>query len=159
MDELNRAIAEQVMGLRVEVTQEETSGYAAGARWVGGGDYYECDVFWAIPPDKYEAWASGEEDGEWLLPPYSTDISAAFLVIEKMRAAWNEGDETDHFWTFRDCGPYVQEGQGGWSVEIEIATDHDGMGTLQKAVAETLPAAICWCALWFVRDRAAGGQG
>ena len=85
--ELDRQIAERVMGLRVEVTQEECSTYTPGAQWVDGGEYHEVDVHWAIPPARYQAWLDKEDDGdgEWYLKPYSSDISAAWEVLTRFR--------------------------------------------------------------------------
>jgi len=90
--ELDGLIAEKVMGLRVEVTQEECSQFTDGARWVDGGEYHECDVYWAIPPARYQAWLDKDDDGdgEWYLKPYSADFCAALDILTKFRS-WTLG--------------------------------------------------------------------
>lgn len=75
--ELDALIAERVMGLTVITTQEETSQFDPAGRWVPGGEYYEVDVQWAMPPGQEEP------DVDDYLPGYSTRIDAAWQVVER----------------------------------------------------------------------------
>lgn len=75
------------------------------------------------------------------LRAYSEDISAAMTVVEHFRRQWAAGDSTSNFWTFKDCGNQP------WQAQIEFFPDHDAPIVEFQAEAETLPHAICLCAL------------
>lgn len=75
------------------------------------------------------------------VPFFSSDIRAAFLVVEQLRQQWAAGNSTSNFWTFRDCGAQP------WQALIELYPDHDANIVEFEADGETLPFAICLCAL------------
>lgn len=120
------------------------------ARKVLGLTVYQADytghtvLLGPINP-KYELYIS--TDYGWAeLPEYSTDIAAAFQVVEAMRAKWACGDEMCNFWTFKDLGT-SHSGETGWRVEVEFYPDHDGPAVEHEAVSQSLPHAICLAAL------------
>ena len=71
----------------------------------------------------------------------STDIAAAWQVVEHMRLRWDHGNSTTDFWTIKDCGP------SGWRVEIEFCPDHDAPIVIYAETPPTAPLAICLAAL------------
>ncbi len=85
---LDEAIAERVMGLTVITITEECSQFTPGARWLPGAEYWAIDVIYAADAetaaeiDEHQA-AGGYDD--YLLPPYSVDIAAAWRVVERLR--------------------------------------------------------------------------
>lgn len=93
------------------------------------------------------------DSGRWYIdgrhttepPPYSTSIAAAWQVVERLKADWNQkGDDEPLVWSFLDCG------ESGWRVEINWL-HHDGDIQIESAVAESLPLAICDAALAWVQ--------
>lgn len=138
--ELDKLIAEKVMGLKVVTTQEETSQFDPGARFVPGADYWEVDVDWALPPGIDEE--SGDFDDHFLLE-YSTVMGGAWQVVERLMT----------------LGIFVERIQylapTMWRCILE-RNPHDP-GTRQRhyqQVAGTAPHAICLAALEAVNDRA-----
>jgi hypothetical protein len=112
--QLTAEIAEKVMGWK---PYSKRRAYTPGATWTH--------------PDGYNA-----SYGSW--PNYSTDIAAAFLVVEKMR------DRGRHWRAVQSCiaGERYRVGftatgcSGGWHGVPE-----------HEAVADALPLAICLAAL------------
>ena len=93
-------------------------------------------------PDPRIVWVTPEGLGAGRQPPcYSTDIAAAWQVVEKMRQRWDMGDSTSDFWTIKDCG------LTGWRVEVEFFPDHDAPTVVHEVVSLSLPHAICLAAL------------
>jgi hypothetical protein len=74
------------------------------------------------------------------VPNYSTDIAAAWEVVEVLRAKWatyyNAKCGEPDVWRFFDLG------EGGWVAEI-VWLHHDGESIEAQATALTLPHAIC----------------
>lgn len=119
--ELDRAIAERVFGLSVELKEMPR----AGGQWV------------SIPIVRHSA-VGGDWDG---IPFYSTSIEAAWQVVEALRGRWQAEDEPEPFyWVFEDCA------DAGWRADIGW-DHHDGPIPCYTASAATLPLAICRAAL------------
>ena len=78
------------------------------------------------------------------VPYYSTDIDAAWHVVEAMRARWAEQDNAKRgepdAWQFQD---FADE---GWGASV-IWLHHDGPIDMVIDIAPTLPLAICRAAL------------
>lgn len=79
--ELDALIAEKVMGLEVIKSGAECSMFTPGARWVPGGEYYELPVLLAV-----ESGTDPADVNDPYLAAYTTDIAAAWRVVEKLRA-------------------------------------------------------------------------
>lgn len=100
----------------------------------------------------YAGFHTGEratEAGAWEdTPKFSTDLVAAFELVEWQRAQWAALDTT--YWTFKDSGRH------GWRVEIEAFLKRRKRPViLHSAVAPTLPLAVCRC---FLMARAPQGE-
>ena len=78
------------------------------------------------------------------VPAFSTDMAAAYAVIEHKRREWAKLLETnpdaETGWDLIDCG------SDGWRVDI-IWHHHDGPMVESRGLADTLPMAICRCVL------------
>jgi hypothetical protein len=74
------------------------------------------------------------------VPAYSTDIAAAWQVVEKIRNTDEAPDQT--YWNFTDCSGC------GWRAEVlQVLTENDMPHLVAYGVGETLPEAICRAAL------------
>jgi hypothetical protein len=122
--EMDALVAELVMGWRP---------YENGRQY--------CDLSCGLPADRdvddfIHYSCSYEIPDDW---SPSTDIAAAWLVIDKMRAAgW--------WWKLESFGGPT----GGWSVVYEAWTDHMDNPELTRRIiwrAETVPLSICRAAL------------
>ena len=117
--ELDALVAEKVMGQTVRLADDM------------GVDHDEGDFFVNKPDSKEPRW------GHMLgLPHYSTDIAAAWAVVEKMQGLG---------WTFQvdDVG-FNDSTEGKWRVVLtEETKGHD----YHPADGDTAPHAICLAAL------------
>ena len=123
--ELDALVAEKVMKLRVIFDEDR---------------YGEMHIWWAVPTDP----GTVEEWDKFYLPAYSTDIAAAWQVIEHMKErgltvwfvskefAWQEAPHWEAGLTVEPC-------DSGWLPQIQAL-----------ASAETAPLAICRAALMAV---------
>jgi hypothetical protein len=84
---------------------------------------------------------------EMELPHYSTDISAAWQVLEQLR---DPSESEPDFWSITDAG--IEQ---GWIVE-NIWAHHDGDIPNFAVQAETAPLAICRAALLAVLEKQHG---
>lgn len=131
--ELDALVAERVMGL----------GKPEFRVW--GIDSFRD---WRTPVDRPEARSSIgviAAHTAWLrVPEYSTDIRAAWKVIEHMREQWaateNAKAGEPDAWQFDDLS------DEGWAA-IVVWLHHDGTVQEVVAFAPTLPLAICRAAL------------
>lgn len=84
----------------------------------------------ALIPSDWRGWSGDTPNGEreQLIPPYSTDIAAAWQVVERFSAKWID---------------IVYRPDAGWWVTI----DGRGHGNAGGAIEKTLPLAICLAAL------------
>jgi hypothetical protein len=85
-----------------------------------------------------------DNSGDWWtthIPHYSTDIEAAWEVLEKMRADCSGGGEPDYI--MLNC---YKELEPHWYC-AKIWAHHDGDIPEVEATAETAPLAICRAAL------------
>lgn len=71
-------------------------------------------------------------------PPYSTDIAAAWQVVEKVRS----DTKTDNPGCFT-----IQEHDKGWEAGWGTYVDYEGFGFDLSVVADAAPLAICLAAL------------
>jgi hypothetical protein len=76
--ELDALVAERVMGLRVETTQEECSWHTPGHRTDHDGVHW-VDVQWVVAADAPE-----DAEPDDYLPAYSTDIADAWEVVDAL---------------------------------------------------------------------------
>jgi hypothetical protein len=87
-------------------------------------------------------WSRGDGN-RWMteaLPHYSTDIAAAWQVVEFLQREWDRLDEKEsQFWRFEDCHPH------GWIARV--IWPHDGEAEIASVDADTAPLAICLAAL------------
>jgi len=119
--ELDALVAEKVMGIEVDLVVAPF-------------------IYYSPYRDRYDEWAAGNEpyidkDGDiHLIPRYSTDIAAAWLVVEKMRETrWIEVHSTI---------------DGEWAAfYTPIGTTDMNQAIHEYAKASTAPLAICLAAL------------
>lgn len=79
-----------------------------------------------------------------LIPSYSTDIAAAWCIVERLRSIAESPEQC--FWTLTDCSAE------GWRVKLEnVITENDTPGTVTAGNGETLPLALCRAALHIVK--------
>jgi hypothetical protein len=104
--EIDKLVAEKVMGWTF-VSESNVWGEVTLSHWID---------------------AKGKSQASFLLPHYSEDIKAAWLVVEKMQVTHNV--------TIQNIGAT------GYSCEFTIK-----YGGFHIAVAETVPLAICLAAL------------
>jgi hypothetical protein len=115
--ELDALIAEKVMGFRCVVDKGN-----GNVSWIAYGVYGETHT----PPMAWKKW-------NYKVPPYSTDIAAAWEVVEKMSEQWPQYQ--------------LAKIEDGWSVMWGF----DGYGW-PEATGKTAPEAICKAALLAVMD-------
>lgn len=115
--ELDALVAEKVMGFRFEVDKAK-----GVSRWVGYGAYGETHT----PPMAWKKWS-------YKIPPYSTDISAAWEVWEHYRPK---------NWAM---SLYFEDGK--YTADIVETDDHDGYRYLAQVEASTAPEAMVKCRL------------
>ena len=134
--EMDALIAEKVMGYRwlywtVAYGEERVRGLFPS-------EYHN--------PFDYEPWTS--EVGNLRITKmstgimdYSTEIAAAWQIVEKMREQWSvENPDETFFWQIIDCCEH------GWRVDVDWG-HHDGVIPIASAAAETAPLAICRAAI------------
>lgn len=128
---LDTLVHERVMGVVWDESRCRVCGWAFSGVLSQGCIPGNCSM---RPPPRYQASEA---------PTYSTDIGNAARVVEKLRNEWAHGDDTNEFWTIKDCGLACD----GWRVEVEFTPDHDGPVVEHFALSESLPHAICLAAL------------
>lgn len=97
------------------------------------------------PEDPPAGWCA-----EWRPPHYSTDIGAAFQVVEHLQERWEEyGTIECNSWAF-DRMSFRR-----WRAAIHY-TDLSGVHQVVCEQADTLPLAICRAALAWVRLNSQG---
>lgn len=77
-------------------------------------------------------WGSG-------LPPFSSDIRAAWMIVEKIKEQW------DNVWL--TSGDMVLNGKSGYSFRFADEMEQRFCIAHSEATAETAPLAICRAAL------------
>lgn len=117
--ELDALVAKKVMGWREVITGVYCISGAAG-----------------VPPENADGW--------WkTIPRYSTDIAAAWEVVEKLRGPNDDEFGGGEFWKFLDCS------EAGWRAELflDLGDGADAPALLAAGVGYALPEAICLAAL------------
>lgn len=127
--ELDAEIAQRVFGLRVEWDDEECSSATPGAKWVYGSEYWAVSV-------PYVYHSEDDDEGEYL-QSYSSDIAAAWLVVEAMRARGYSFEV--------GCNP--DRKKTGYESTFWEPYEKGKMVRMWEAEADTAPVAICRAAL------------
>ena len=135
--ELDALIAEKVFGFEVIEVQEVNPLLAGLRRGLKGRKLNKTEMWECL--ETYKKLKNGK-----YLPHYSTDIAAAWQVVEKLRADC----------VFANIGPDPSEG-GGYNCQFHWAEGHDEFDIrLEDAAAPTAPLAICRAALKVVKGQA-----
>jgi hypothetical protein len=119
--ELDALVAEKVMGFDVRIASEYESVFMCCAMGNCGKRDYLSEG------DRYVYKEMPDHQPEWLLPHYSTDISAAMEVVEKMRE--------------REFLPCL------WAAQMWIVEFWEGEKLVSGDSGDSLPRAICLAAL------------
>ena len=128
--------------------------------WRGRYVYKE---FWDDSNSYYNEWHRSQEIGEWEYcgPNYSTDISAAWKVVEKIKRkeirGWGDirliwGNYGPGTTPKGPCGAMVYPNELAWICVIE--QDVKGKSEFVSFAAETAPHAICIASLLATEDKA-----
>jgi hypothetical protein len=125
--ELDALVAERVMGMVWRHSDSPPAGFRSPRM-------YDTPWRWLIPSDNAYPRATGDEK-PYLenIPHYSTDIAAAFQVVEKLRA--------DDYQVIVVCEPVGEKRQ--FSCEIARLSDRGS----DVETGDTAPLAICHAAL------------
>jgi len=122
--ELDTLVAEKVMGHPMPdiIPEDALDLYLAGSP-------IHCDSWTCVC--RYDE----GDTPKWVPDPYSTDISAAWLVVEKLKKDW-------------DCIDLIWDA-GAWDMCLENYDSHRKfyLGKESGATYEELPEAICKAAL------------
>jgi len=124
--ELDVLVAEEVMGF--DVVEDPESAICGGSRVSGG--------LWVIIERDYHEWGHKVDQSE----PYSTDIAAAWEVVEKM-------DERKRWVHIRSSMDQNLK-ERGWAVDMGRWWNRTRLGVW----ARTVPEAICKAALLAVME-------
>jgi hypothetical protein len=155
--ELDALIAEKVMGWKVHTLRWEPC--SSGGLWE-----CECGASYCSPPwgrDKIMR----DESARWcydnrgtFVPRYSTDIAAAWLVVEAMAARLEEADESGIAWPWSNssyCALQQRGVQAGWAASFCVIDNdewYENPENFGGARADTAPLAICLASLNALAD-------
>lgn len=133
---LDALIAEKVMGL--EKVAPHRQGFDGRSGW--HDDYGFGDGYVRNPPKWPQEPRFPEDYNFQRVPPYSTDIAAAWDVVEKL-GNWHGFDFL--VWRTAEASQYHEgDWQAGW-----YEAGFDGPESRASAYAKTAPIAICRAAL------------
>jgi Phage ABA sandwich domain len=128
--DLDKLIAEKVFGIKrvfrpCDVKDRDGLGYGEDYHYIPSGKPPRTHMIDARP-----------------VPPFSTNIAAAWLVVEKMFERWNEDDRpAEHYWQFVDCYP------SGWRADVMTPNFAQPDTVFLFETSLFLPTAICKAAL------------